>query len=56
MGREKEARILGEEAARRRQLEAGEVCYICGQPAVGRDPKGGGRHCGAHLHEMSKPD
>ena len=56
MGREKEAQILNEEAARRRQKEEGDVCYICGEPASGRDPQGGGRLCGYHLNEMQKPD
>lgn len=57
MGQENEAKVLKEEAARRRQEEAGDVCYICGEPAAGHDPKGaGGRLCGRHLNEFQKPD
>jgi len=56
MGQEKESALLREEAASRRQQREGDVCYICGSAAAGRDPKGGGRLCGYHLNEMSKPD
>jgi hypothetical protein len=56
MGQEKERILEREEAAMRRQRQSGDVCYICGEPAVGRDPKGGGRLCGPHLHEMQKED
>ena len=56
MGREKEDMLVREEAARLSQRRLGDVCYICGEPASGRDPKGGGRLCGHHLNEMLKPD
>lgn len=56
MGREKEAQILNEESARRRQRAERDICYICGQPATASDPKGGGRLCGYHLQAMEKED
>jgi hypothetical protein len=55
MGREKEERLLREEATYFGIKNSGHICDICGEPADRHDRKWG-RLCAYHLNEMQKDE